>query len=223
MRWHVDGLRERMAKLSVVLRDGGLPGVLGAAKNWVGQSDEYLRVRVDLTHRVGAATAATSSFAITSGWGSELGPLLTGTNSLPLEFCGRAPHRRFFLAVADGVPAHITWALLPGDKSHFMSLGAGQAEITDSHTLSAFRGRRIFGAVLRVFLTELGALGITSVFGHVIPQNHPSLANLQRAGFGVVGRVALHRRFGRYAVIERESWPTEDGSAVEGRRVGPRS
>lgn len=221
MRWHVNAVGERMAKLRVVLRDAGLPGVMGAASAWMRHSEEYLRVRVDLAHHP-AAAAATSSFAITSGWGTELGALLAGSGPLPLEFCGRAPHRRFFLAVAGGVPAHITWALLPGDKSHFMSLTTGQAEITDSHTLSPFRGRGIYGAVLPVFLAELTARGITSVFGHVLPQNHPSRDALHRAGFRTMSRVTLHRRFGRYTVIERESSPTAPES-VERGRVGERS
>ena len=220
MRSHVAKVSERMAKLRVVLRDAGAPGVMGAASAWVRHSDEYLRVRRDLAHYAPTAAAAGASFAIKTGWGSELGTVLAGGNSLPLEFCGRAPHRRFFLVMEGGVPAHITWALLPGDKSHFMSLTTGQAEITDSHTLSPFRGRGIFGAVLRVFLTELTARGMTSCFGHVLPQNHPSRDALHRAGFRVMTRVTLHRRFGRDTVIEHESSPTGHESAMERRRVG---
>ena len=219
MHSHIAKVSERMAKLRVVLRDAGVPGAMGAARAWMRHSEEYLRVRVDLAHYVPAAAAATS-FAITSGWGTELGAALVGAGPLPLEFCGRAPHRRFFLVMEGGVPAHITWALLPGDKSHFMSLTTGQAEITDSHTLSPFRGRGIFGAVLRVFLTELTARGMTSCFGHVLPQNHPSRDALHRAGFRVMTRVTLHRRFGRDTVIEHESSPTGHESAMERRRVG---
>jgi hypothetical protein len=222
MRAHVDAVGERMAKLRVVLRDAGLPGVLDAAGAWMRHSEDYLRVRVDLTHYAPAAAAATSSFAITSGWGTELGARLAGTGPLPLEFCGRAPHRRFFLVMEGGVPAHITWALLPGDKSHFMSLTTGQAEITDCHTLAPFRGRGIFGAVLRVFLTDLTARGITSVFGHVLPQNHPSRDALHRAGFRLMSRVTLQRRFGRDTVTERESSPSGHEPAVESGRVGER-
>ena len=43
-------------------------------------------------------------------------------------------------------------------------IGIVECHPSASHTLPAFRGRRIFGAVLRVFLTDLSALGITSAF-----------------------------------------------------------
>lgn len=225
MRGYVNQLMssERTAKLRAVLRDGGLPGVIGVAKNWIRQSDEYLRVRMDLAHHRHDGSAATSSFAIATGWGSELPPLIAGAHSLPLEFCGRAPHRRFVLIIADGMPAHITWALLPGDKSHFMSLKAGHAEITDSHTLPQFRGRGIYGTVLRFTIAELTTLGITTAFAHIRPHNRPSLATFDRAGFSVVSHIAVHRRFGRYTVNERDSWQVRDESSVESRRVGPQS
>ncbi len=225
MRAYVDHLlsAERTAKLRAVLRDAGLPGVAGAARNWVHQTDEYLRVRMDLGQQSLDASTPGSSLGIATGWGSELPALLAGVPSLPLEFCGRTPHRRFVLVMADGMPAHITWAFLPGDKSHFMALTAGQAEITDSHTLPRFRGRGIYGAVLRVTLAELASLGITTAFAHIRPHNRPSLATFDRAGFSVVSHLAVHRRFGRYTVNESDAWPGRDAASAASRRVGPQS
>ena len=225
MRRYVDELMssERLAKLKVVVRDGGLPGVIDVARRWMRHSDEYLRVRLDLADHRRAANAATSSFALVTGSGTELPALIGDASRLPLEFCGRSPHRRFVLAMADGMPAHITWVLLPGDKSHFMSLQPGQAEITDSHTLSPFRGRGIYGTVLRFTLAEVAALGITSAFAHVRPANRASLATFARAGFTVVGCIAIHRRLGRYTVTDSGTWRSRDGSTVGGSSVGRRS
>lgn len=161
----------------------GLRGWLSAAGYWLFYRDTYVRLGVDLETWSARAPAA-PTVDITRGEGEEP----------PM----RAQGRRCYLVRCGADVAHVSWVILPGDRSRFLALGRGDVEITDSHTTPPYRNRGMYTQVLVRILTEMKTEGFRTAYAHVVLGNEGSFRAMRAAGFRPRAVVRARRLLGVY-------------------------
>ena len=192
----------KLRAADAVWRAHGLRGMRSAARHWLFSRGTYVRLGLDLETRP-AATMARGGIEISRGDGEALPVAGRGWHRLPVEFQLRVPGRRFYLVRCDGEVAHVSWVLFPGDRSRFLALGRGDVEITDSHTVTAFRSRGIYTLVLSRILEDMKREGFRTAYAHVLLGNESSRRAMRAAGFRPLAAVSVTRLAGIYRTTVR--------------------
>jgi hypothetical protein len=78
---------------------------------------------------------------------------------------------------------------------------AGRAFLYDFHTLSEYRGRKLYPMLLMAMRFHLGCRGIDEFIIDVDVRNKPSIKGIQNGGFSVVARVAYLTFFTKWICL----------------------
>ncbi|MFB3813623.1 MAG: N-acetyltransferase family protein [Terriglobales bacterium] len=99
-------------------------------------------------------------------------------------------------AVIDGQLAAIVWAYDSRRPAHFVRMGERDLEICSAYTLSAFRGRRLFRAMMLCLCQEAVRRGANRIFANVHSRNIASQKGLEGTGFKLVAEWRRSALFG---------------------------
>lgn len=116
----------------------------------------------------------------------------------PAPLRGRlAGQRRCFVLRADGQIAAYGWATRGveqvGELERRFNLREDEAYIWDCGTLPAWRGRRLYSALVSRMARQLAAEGLARIWIGASLQNRPSIGGIANAGFGHVLDLSYRR------------------------------
>jgi hypothetical protein len=105
-----------------------------------------------------------------------------------------------WVALWEGQPVHICWAYDHARPSPLVRLRPGEVELRFAYTLTAFRGRRLYGMTNAVMAADLARRGCSRVWGVVVDHDPTFRRGRERAltgaGFRLMARTTYLRVLG---------------------------
>lgn len=189
-----------MPSISDVTQSFKSRGVLGTLR-WIAvgplRVNNFLVFHMDL-RRPFTPTPVPDGLELRRSSVEELRHLRTGRSDLPVEFYCDQTHGFTlpFLAFSNGELAAIHWLVLPGQRSRFLDMKAGDVELNYNTVLPPFRGKRIAQILMSHIVAQSQTEGHQHMFGVVHAANIPQFKQMLDMGFRPV-EVVSHFGFSR--------------------------